>query len=82
MRINFSFVPYRWVLLGGGITLALCGLYVHQLGASNILEALQSADKLLEVVAIHNAKVAEVETLKKVAVVEYAMLYGIACLSC
>ena len=69
-------LQYHNVFTGG------YGLDMQQLWTFDILETLEYVDKLLDVVTIDNAKVAEVETLEEVAVAQYAMLHGIAHAAC
>ena len=55
---------------------------MQKLGASNILEAIEYVDKALYVVPVNNAKVAEVEALKEVAIAQYTVLHGVARAAC
>ena len=63
-------VPGGLILLGRLIALALDGHHVEQFRAFDLLERLQRADQLGQVVSVDGTEVAEIQTLEEVAVVE------------
>ena len=67
-------VPYRLIILGWGVALAFGGNQVQEFRLANIFERGEQINHLLQIVSLDDAEVAEIETLKEVAVLQQALL--------